>query len=48
MEGLILNPSYSTLHTGTVNGWGVPVMAHGKAEGMLLPCLHGALSTIFL
>ena len=41
--------TYSTLPIGTVNGWGVsPVMAHGKAEGVLLPCLHGALSTILL
>ena len=39
----------STLPVGTVSGWGVsPVMARGKAEGVLLPCLPCAPSTILL
>lgn len=41
--------TYSTLPIGTVSGWGIsPVLARGKAEGVLLPYLPCALSTVLL
>ena len=41
--------TYSTLPIGTVSGWGIsPVMACGKAEGVLLPYLPCALSIVLL